>query len=83
MEPTEEKKCCETKKRCCFCCKMPGVFIILIGVVALLVNLDVITDKTMWIAISVIIILIGLSKLCRSFCKCCDKAGGGKCCDKS
>ena len=79
METTEEKKCCETKKCGCFCHKMCGVFIILIGVMVLLFNLDVITGKTMWIAISVIIILIGLSKLCRSFCKCCDKAGGGKC----
>jgi len=74
MEPTGEKNCCETKKRCCICDKMPGVFIILIGVVALLVNLDVIGDKTMWVSISIIIILFGLSKLCRSCCNCCDKS---------
>jgi len=80
METSEEKKCCETKKCGCCCHKMCGIFIILIGVVALLVNLNVISDKTMWIAISVIIILIGLSKLCRSFCKCCDKAGTGSGC---
>ena len=73
MEPTDEKKCCETKKRCCICSKMPGVFIILIGVLMLLVNLDVIHDKTMWVSISVIVILFGLSKLCRSCCNCCDK----------
>jgi hypothetical protein len=73
MEQTEEKKCCETKKCCCPCHKMGGVFIILIGVVALLTSLDVITDKTMWVTFSVIVILIGLCKLCRSFCKCCDK----------
>jgi hypothetical protein len=52
---------------------MPGVFIILIGVAALLFNLDVINDRTLWIAISVIIILIGLGKLCRGCCKCCEK----------
>ena len=73
MEPTEEKKCCEAKKRCCICAKMPGVFIILIGVLMLLVNLDVIHDKTMWVSISVIVILFGLSKVCRSCCNCCDK----------
>ena len=51
---------------------MPGVFIILIGVAALLFNLDVINDRTLWIAISVIVILIGLGKLCRGCCKCCE-----------
>jgi ABC-type transport system involved in cytochrome c biogenesis permease component len=75
METTEEKKCCEPKKCCCHCHKMGGVFIILIGVLALLLNLDVITDHVMWIAISIIIILVGLCKLARSFCKCC--TGGG------
>ena len=73
MEPTEEKKCCETKNRCCVCSKMPGVFIILIGVAALLFNLDLISGRTLWVAISVLIILIGLGKICRGCCKCCDK----------
>ena len=31
METTGDKKCCETKKCGCFCHKMCGVFIILIG----------------------------------------------------
>jgi hypothetical protein len=75
MEPTEEKKCCETKKCCCFCHKMPGVLIILIGVTILLGALDVINNfKTGAIIISILIILLGLSKLCPTFCKCCDKA---------
>ena len=59
METLEEKKCCETKKCGCCCHKMRGVFIVLIGIVALLAALDEITDKTMWIAFSIIIILIG------------------------
>ena len=74
METAEEKKCCEIKKCCCPCHKMCGVLIILVGIVALLVNLNVISDHAMWISISVIIILAGVSKLCRSCCKCCDKA---------
>jgi hypothetical protein len=36
METTEEKKCCENKKCGCFCHKMPGVLIVLIGVTILL-----------------------------------------------
>ena len=44
METTEEKKCCETKKGCCFCRMMPGVLIILIGVTILLGALDVINN---------------------------------------
>ena len=73
MGPTEENKGCETQSRCCICAKMPGVFITLIGVAALLFNLDVINDKTLWVSISVLIILIGLGKICRGCCKCCEK----------
>jgi hypothetical protein len=73
MEPTEEKKCCETKSRCCFCSKMPGLFIILIGVTLLLVNTDKLSVDHGMIVFSIIVILFGLSKLCRGCCKCCDK----------
>jgi hypothetical protein len=54
---------------------MGGVFIVLIGVLLLLVNLEVMSDHAGFIAFSIIVILFGLSKICRSFCKCCDKAG--------
>jgi hypothetical protein len=73
METTEEKKCCETKKCCCFCHKMPGVLIVLIGVAILLGALNVISGKVEWIGIAIILILIGLKKMCGGACKCCDK----------
>ena len=72
METSEEKKCCENKKCCCPCHVMGGVFIILIGVAILLGALDVISGKAEWITIAILVILIGLKKMCASRCKCCD-----------
>jgi uncharacterized membrane protein len=74
METSEEKKSCENKKPCCLCQKMGGVFIVLIGVAILLRELDVLSEKNMWISISIIVILIGLKKVCGGMCKCCDKS---------
>ncbi|HSY09442.1 MAG TPA: hypothetical protein VK840_00860 [Candidatus Dormibacteraeota bacterium] len=74
METTEEKKCCETKKCGCPCHKMTGVFIILLGVAALLRALEVLDHKTFWVAISIIVILGGLKTICASACKCCGKS---------
>jgi hypothetical protein len=74
METAEEKKCCETKKCGCCCHRMDGVFIVLIGVLLLLVNLDVLSDRQGFVSFSIIVILFGLSKIGRSFCKCCDKS---------
>ena len=74
MEASEEKKCCETKKCACFCHAMPGVFIILLGVTGLLRALDVLAHKPFWIIISILVILAGLKVMCRSMCKCSDKA---------
>ena len=74
METAEEKKCCETKKCGCCCHRMGGVFIVLIGVLLLLVNLDVLSDRQGFVSFSIIVILFGLSKIGRSFCKCCDKS---------
>ena len=73
METSEEKKCCETKKCGCCCHKMPGLFVIVIGVLILLRALDVLDSKPFWITISVLVILIGLKTMCRG-CKCCDKS---------
>ena len=72
METSEEKKCCETKK-CCPCRIIQGVYIILIGVIMLLGALDVLSEKTALIWISIIVMLIGLKKICGSIRKCCDK----------
>jgi len=73
METSEEKKSCENEKPCCLCQKMGGVFIILIGLAILLRELDMLSEKTMWISIAVLVILIGLKKACGGMCKCCDK----------
>jgi len=74
METSEDKKCCENEKPCCLCKKMGGVFIILIGVAILLGALDVVSEKTVWIIIPILVILIGLKKICGGMCKCCDKS---------
>ena len=77
METSEEKSCCENsenKKSCCLCEKMGGVFIVLIGVAILLGALDVLSEKTTLIGISIMVILIGLKKTCSGMCKCCDKS---------
>lgn len=74
METSEEKTCCENKKCCCFCHKMPGVFIVLMGVAVLLGALDVISIKAAGIAVGVLLILYGLKKIFAGMCKCCDKS---------
>ena len=74
METTEEKKGCETKKCCCFCHKVAGLLIVLIGVAVLLGALEVISVKAAVITVAVLIILIGLKKITAGMCKCCDKA---------
>jgi uncharacterized protein YqgC (DUF456 family) len=73
METTEEEKCCETKKCACFCHKMPGVFIILVGVAILLRALNVLGHTPFWITVSVIVILAGLQYMLAGMCKCCDR----------
>ena len=73
METSEDKNICENKKPCCLCQKMGGVFIVLIGVAILLKEFDVLSEKNTWISISIILILIGLKKVCGGMCKCCDK----------
>jgi len=73
METSEEKNSCENKKPCCLCQKMGGVFIVLIGVAILLGALDVLSEKTAMIGIGIVVILIGLKKICGGACKCCDK----------
>ena len=74
METPEDKKCCENKKCCCPCHKMPGIFIALIGIAMLLGTLETFSPKAEWISVSVLVILLGLQKTCSGMCKCCDKA---------
>jgi len=73
METSEEKKCCESKKCGCCCHKMGGLFIILIGVLILLHTFDVFSGKVLGIGIGVLVILMGLKRMFRGMCKCCDK----------
>lgn len=80
METTEEKKSCETKKCGCFCHKMTGVFVVLIGVALLLRAFDVLKADIVWMVLGIIVILAGLQHIFAGMCKCCDKAGG-KCCE--
>jgi len=58
----------------CFCHKMPAVFVILIGVAILLRTLEVLQSKPFWIAISVLVMLIGVQWLLSGVCKCCRHA---------
>jgi uncharacterized protein YqgC (DUF456 family) len=74
METSEEKKSCETKKCGCFCHKMPGVFVVLVGVAVLLRALDVLQHTPFWITVAVLVILAGLQNIISGCCKCCDKA---------
>ena len=80
METSEDKKCCETKKCGCCCHKMPGIFIILMGVVILVNCFGGLSERGAWIAIGVLLILFGLNKICSGCCKCCDKPGAESCC---
>jgi hypothetical protein len=62
----------DDKKSCCLCRKIPGVFIVLIGVTLLLAALDVISRKAGWIAGAILVILLGLQKICAGMCNCCN-----------
>lgn len=77
MDPNEEKtnaepaKSSEPKKCACFCHKMPGVFVVLIGVAVLLRAVNVLGPKPFWVTIAVLVILLGLQCMTRGVCKCC------------
>ena len=74
METTEEKKVSESNKCTCFCHKIPGVFVVLVGVVVLLRALNVLGHTAFWVIASIAIILAGLQTILRSSCKCCNAA---------
>ena len=65
METTEVKKCA------CFCHKMLGVFIALVGVCGLLAVFDVMNHRTAGIIVCVLVILAGLQTMLRGKCNCC------------
>jgi hypothetical protein len=53
---------------------MPGVLVIIVGVLVLLRALNVLPHTPFWITISILAILAGLKMICCGGCKCCDKA---------
>lgn len=61
--------------------KMTGLGVTLIGLLALLGALDIVSAQVVAIGWPVILIVIGLTKLSKGMCKCCDgsKCEGGKC----
>ncbi len=79
METTDEKKCCESGKCGCPCHKMPGVFLVLLGVAILLTGLEWVSLKAGMIASAVLVMLLGLQKIFAGACKCCAGAGDGTC----
>jgi hypothetical protein len=73
METSEDKKCGETKKCGCFCHKMPGLFVVLVGVAVLLRALEILKHTPFWIIVAVLVILAGLQTMFAGACKCCNK----------
>lgn len=74
METPEEKNVVTPKKCGCPCHKVPGLFIVLIGVAILLSALGVVSGKTGGITVGVLVILFGLNKMCSGMCKCCSQS---------
>ena len=61
-------------KKCgCGCHSVIGVFVVLFGVIFLLGNLDILSQRCVGAAWPTIIILAGITKLFKSRCKCCKK----------
>jgi hypothetical protein len=66
--PASESKCG------CLCHKMCGLFIVLIGLTFLLGALNVLSPRTVEITWPILLILLGLKKMCGGMCKCCSAA---------
>jgi len=70
---------CGTGKCKCPCHKMPGILIVLIGVLFLLEAFDVVTPHVVAVGWPILLILFGLKKMCpKGMCKCCDGKGEAK-----
>jgi hypothetical protein len=65
---TSESKCC------CFCHKAPGLLIALIGLTFLLGAFNVLSPRAVEITWPILLILLGLKKMCGGVCKCCSGA---------
>ena len=70
-----EGKSCGTKGCKCPCHKALGILIALIGIVFLLGTYDVVSAKFVGTVWPILLILIGLKKICpKGMCKCCSEA---------
>ncbi|HXI84115.1 MAG TPA: DUF5668 domain-containing protein [Verrucomicrobiae bacterium] len=58
----------------CPCHKMPGLFIVLIGLTFLLGALNVLSPRAVEIIWPILVILAGLKKMFSGMCKCCNSA---------
>ncbi len=58
----------------CPCHKVSGILIALIGLVFLLGALNVLSPHIVEITWPILVILIGLKKMCDGMCKCCSAA---------
>jgi len=59
-------KCCG-----CVCHKMPGILVALIGLVLLAGNMELMSAEWVGRIWPVLLILIGVKKMCKGRCKCC------------
>jgi len=58
----------------CPCHKAPGLLVALIGLVFLLGALNVLSPRAVEITWPILLILVGLKKMCGGMCKCCSAA---------
>ena len=65
---TPESKCC------CFYHKAPGLLIALIGLTFLLGAFNVLGHRVVEFTWPILLILLGLKKMCGGVCKCCPAA---------
>lgn len=61
--------------------KMTGLCVTLIGLLALLGALNVVSEQIVAIGWPILLMIIGVKKLTKGMCKCCDggKCEGGRC----
>jgi hypothetical protein len=58
----------------CPCHKVPGLLIASIGLVFLLGAFNVLSSRVVQITWPILLILLGLKKMCGGMCKCCSAA---------
>ena len=64
---------CESKKCSCFCHKILGVFVVIVGSMVALTVLGKVNTQLSLLVLAGIIVLTGLKMLFTGVCKCCGK----------